>query len=745
MFRFKTLALLLLIFLSLSVSLYSQSYIILDVRVVGNERINRDLILATSSLRIGDSFTPDMVSNAIRNLYNLAVFNDVNIEVEEINRGLRFTIIVDELPVIRNIRFEGNKAVNSSRMDELTILRIGSYWSPIVQSENTRRLLAEYRSKGFNLAEINYSIRETEEGLDIRVQVSEGRRLVVRDIVFAGNNQIEASRLHRQMKTKRRSFFRTGRFENEKFQEDIDLITQFYHNEGFIDARVLRTEEDITDNRNMTLTIFVEEGERFYFGSVRVTGNHHFTDEQLLSLFSFRENDIFNMDSFNKQMQAVASMYFEEGYIYSNYDPQINRIGNKVNVLIIIDENSRAKLHKIHITGNTRTKEKIIRRHLAVAPGDYFRQSRVIRSQQNIYNLGLFDPNIGLDYMPINAEGDVDLYLNIEDKTSGVANGGLGYNSRDSMVWQLSVSHNNLFGNNWQTNIAWEYSGSNQNIEIGFTNPYLFDTSVLFGFNIYHTQRDWIDSNFRLYTNGAGLRLGYPIKAIDHSRAIGGYSLYAKRYEIRNMDRAYSPTLLELHEERWKYTSSFNLTLSRDSRDNIFFPTSGSTIALYNEIAGGFLGGDFNYFKQIGEVRWFTPAVWTSVLRTKWRYGFITGYGDDDKIVPPDERFFLGGTGVDGIRGYPDRSIGPIDGGSRSILFSTELGVPITSDQIVGLMFFDAGNSFNSFTDFNFKDFNNGAGLGIRVRTPIGLLGFDYAYSFRARRWEPHFQLGTTF
>ena len=743
--------LLILLLFSLGMALYAQSFLILDVQVQGNQRINRDLILATSGLRIGDSFAPDAISHAIRALYNLAVFDDVNITLEEINRGLRLNIIVEELPVVSSVRYSGNKTISNSKLEELGIVRIGTYWSPIIQAENTRRLLTEYRSKGFNLVEIEYQVSETSNGLEVRISINEGRRLVVSEINIHGNDNIETKRILRKaMDTKRKGFFRTGRWEEDKFQEDLLSIVELYHNEGFIDARIVSTDETITEGRFVTLNIYIDEGERFYFGSIEVTGNHHFSSEAILSRFSMREDEIFNMETFNRQLGLVANMYFEEGFIYSQYDPQITKVPserghNMVNILIVLEENSRAKLHKIHISGNMRTKEKVIRRQLVIAPGDYFRQSRLIRSQQNIYNLGFFDADFGLDYQPINASGDVDLYLNIVDRTVGSINGGAGYNSRDKMVVTASIAHNNLLGNNWQGSLELEYSRSSQRADMSFTNPHFFDTDVLFGFNLYHTQRDWLDFNYRVYMNGGGLRLGYPIKFIDQTRAIGGYSLYTKKYEIRNHSRPSSETLERLDSVGWQYTSAVNLTLMRDSRDNIFFPSTGSTMVLYSEVAGGALGGDFNYFKQIGEVKWFTPAFLTTVLRTKWRYGYITGYGNSDNEIPPDERFYLGGVGPDGIRGYPDRSIGPEDGGKRSILFSSELGIPVSSDQIVGLLFFDAGNSYNKFSDFNLRDFRSGAGAGIRVRTPFGLIGFDYAYNFEERRWEPHFQLGTTF
>jgi outer membrane protein insertion porin family len=697
-------------------------------------------------LRVGGVFVLEEVSQAIKTLYQLNVFDDVNITAEELPNGIRLNIVVVELPVVTRINYEGNKALSNSKIEELSIIKLGTYYSGIIQAENTRRILAEYRNKGYNLAELSYRVRETSGGVDVRVNVSEGRKIVVRRINIFGNREIASSRLTGKMKTKPKSLFRSGTFDQDKYTEDLKSIIDYYQELGFIDARIIRFDESLTEDRFLTLNIYIEEGMQYRFGSINVRGQQHFDRSAILSRFTMIEGEIFNMEKFNKQLGMVASMYYEEGYIYFHVDPQINKDGNIVNIDIVIEENNRARIHKIHIGGNTRTKEKVIRRQLTVAPGDFFRQSRVIRSQQNVYNLGFFEPDMGLDYTPINIAGDVDLYLNVTERSVGSANGGIGYNSRDKVVGQFGVAHNNLFGNYWQGNLRWEFSSSSQNIEFDFTNPYLFDTDILFGFNVYHLERRWPDFHYKVQQNGGGIRFGYPIKALDFTRAVAGYEFYQKEYKILpgRRDLASEP-LKRLDDEGAKNTSAVNLQLSRDSRDNVFFPTTGSRMVLYNEVAGGVLGGDFNYHKAIGEVSWFTPMVWSTVLRSKWLVGYIDGYGGNRNEVPPDVRFYLGGIGQWGIRGYGDRSIAPEDGGLRSILFSSELGIPISGDQLIGLLFLDSGHCMETFSDFNFKDFNTGAGLGMRVRTPFGLIGLDMAHNFERKRWEPHFQFGTTF
>ncbi|MCL1826505.1 MAG: outer membrane protein assembly factor BamA, partial [Candidatus Cloacimonetes bacterium] len=721
---------LLTLLLLMSITLFSQTAVILDLQITGNERVDRNLILSTSGLKIGDMFTPEIVGSAIKNLYQLYVFEDVNIDVEEINRGIRIHIIVEELPVVQRFSYEGSKAISKSKLEEVGILRIGTNWSPIVQNENSRRILAEYKSKGFNLAQLDYQMTQMSaltdkkarkqakkdakagidtrnqlgERIDVRVKVTEGKKVKVRRVLVEGNEHITSKKIIKKMKTRKSGFFRSGKFEEERYTEDQKRIIDYYHKLGYIDARIVRVEEEIENKRFLILTLHIEEGEKFYFGSVDIVGNHHFEKQELLDKFTMSAGDVFNMDKFDKQLRSVGAMYYEEGYIYLQYDQKINRDGNRVNILLDIEENTRARIHKIHISGNTKTKEKVIRRQLTIAPGDYFKQSRIIRSQQNVYNLGFFEPDMELDYAPINREGDVDLFLKVTDRSSGSANVGLGYNSRDKLLGTMSLALNNAFGNSWQTSINWETSGSHNNVELGFVNPYLYDTDVLFGTSLYNTRRRWSSANYNVQTMGAGVRFGYPIKAIDYSRISLGYSIGGREYSIRNRDVYYSHILDKLDAAGWQTTSSVNMTLSRDSRDNVFFPTTGSRIVLHSELAGGPVGGDFNYFKQVSEVSWFTPLFLSTALRSKWRVGYITGYGSHSE-VPPDERFLLGGTGASGIRGYADRSIGPLDGGTREVLFATEVGIPVASDQIIGLLFLDTGNCYNRFSDFNFKDF----------------------------------------
>jgi outer membrane protein insertion porin family len=731
-------------------SLLAVGEVIYDIKVVGNQNVDASLILSAIALKTGDVLDGEEAAKSIKTLNNLSTFSSVQIDTEPYRTGVNVIITVAEYPIVSEVAYKGFSSVKKDRIDELVTLRKGSYWSPQLKSELIRKLKKEYYSKGYQNVDIK--VEESSQAgqkVSLIIICNEGKRVSIRNISFTGNDQIDDKKLKKRMKTKTATLLRSGRFDQEKFDADLLNIIAFYQKNGFIDAKIDAWQLNPIDEKSLELVITVEEGLKYKFGTLTVSGNQQFTTETLLSKFSLKKGESFDQEKFNAQLGKVYSLYYEEGYIYVTIEPENTKDGDMLNINLKITENTRAKIHQINIAGNSRTKEKILRRQLEIAPGDYFRHSQVLLSQQNIYNLGFFEPDIKLDYKQINNNGDIDLNLIVQDKSAGTANGGVGYNSADGFVGTLSVSENNLFGNNWSTSLKWEFGGSTQNFEYDFTNPNFLDSDMLLGLNLYNTEKTWSSFYYKIYTKGASLRAGLPIPWVNRTRVVFGYSLYAKKYRITDMDailenESQNENLISLDSKGTQLTSSVNATINRDTRDNVFFPTTGSQMTFYTEVAGGPVGGDFDYFKQIAQVSWFIETWHKLALRTKWRFGYTAPYGNSGE-VPPDEKFYLGGTGVDGIRGYADRSIGPAGGGTKEIIFSTELGYPIGSDQIVGLLFFDAGNSYNKLRDFNFLDFKKGVGAGIRIRSPLGLIGFDYAYNLEDHTWEPHLQFGTTF
>ncbi|PID28455.1 MAG: outer membrane protein assembly factor BamA [Candidatus Cloacimonadota bacterium] len=738
--------LVLIIFLISCRILFAQSDVIFDIRIEGNQRIDKNLIKNILTLHIGETGTVDRVSESIKKLYQLGVFSDVKVFEEPSNSGIALIFKVKEYPTVRKVEFKGNNKFKDKTLRKITELKKGAYFSPFLKAETEKKIKNKYKERKYHNVAITFEAEDIGNNqTDVVVNVKEGEKVRVRQVIFHGNREISSKKLARKIKTKKAGWFRSGKFEEKVFEEDLQKIVAYYNKKGYIDANVISYDVNILNGKDIRIDIYLIEGMQYRFGKVTTEGNNRFTTESIEEKFKFKDLEVFNMDKYNKFLQEVSFMYYEEGYIYARFDQELIKEANIVNVNLKITENTRARVRKIFISGNRRTKEKIIRRQLSIHPGDYYRRSRIMQSQRNIYNMGFFEPDIGLDIEPINTTGDIDVMIRVNDKTSGSANGGIGYNSQDKFVGNFSISHNNLFGNAWGSKLNWEFGGSSQNFDLDFTNPYILDTKTLAGFNLYRSHRKYNDYNYEVVTNGGGVRLGHHVSWLNYAKVIGGYYLSAKEYTIQDKDDQITTGLARLDSLNWQYNSHVSFTFTRDSRDNIFFPTTGSQFTLYYELGGGLFGGDFDYFKQISEVRWYTKTFWKFILRNKWRFGYVTAYGNSED-VPPEEKFYLGGTGQDGIRGYRDRSIAPESGGGkREIIFSSELAFPIGSDQFSGLIFFDSGNSYNHLSEFNFWEMKKGTGVGIRIQSPLGLIGFDYALNLEKNSWEPHIQLGTTF
>lgn len=716
--------------------------LILEIKITGNENIEQELIKSLLNFEVGDNLSADNISETYKSLYQLGVFKNIELNQSDLPAGTSVDITVEEYPIVQEISFRGNNKLSRQKLTDLSAVKVGSYWAPFVQKEVELRIKAEYAKKGYHLVEIDFDAQTASNNkVELSVKIDEGRKVVIKSIKIHGNKEIKAKKLLGQMKTKPQGFLRSGKLDQEKLDTDLTQIVDYYNKKGFIDSRVINYDKQISEGYYY-LDVYIYEGAQYKFGTVTVEGNTRFSNEIIINQFKFEKGDPFNKEKYEIQKNDIRSLYFEDGYIYSVINEENTKDGDLLNINLVIVENTRAKIRKIEMVGNRRTKEKVIRRKLAISPGDYFQQSRVKQTLYNIYNMGFFEPDLYPDSKQINRNGDVDLVLHMSDKSSGTANGGIAINSADGLVGQLSVSHNNLFGNSWQTSVKTEFGGSTQNYSFSFTNPYFKDSNTLLGFDAYHTTQEY--DVYGVNTNGGTIRVGRPLGFLNFGKVVFGYSLYAKKYEILDGEEENSWSSLDtLDTKGWQNTSSVSLNLTRDSRDNNLFATTGSQLTLYSEFAGGPLQGDFDYFKQIAQVSWYTKTYWKLVLATKWRFGYVNGFNGKD--VPPDERFYLGGTGADGLRGYGDNEVGPDDGGLREIIFSTEYSAPIAGDQIVGLLFFDAGNSYNSLEEFNFWELKKGAGLGIRIQSPFGLIGFDYARNFEDREWVPHFQFGTTF
>ena len=732
-----------LIFLLIGLNLFAKD--VSKIIVKGNINVESGAILNSMALKEKSAYSDAAAAKSIQNIFNNGAFENITID-KRYNKDSLLTVVVTvvEFPIVEEFSKKKIKKLSEEKKTELLEdIKTGMYWSDIFEHNLKLNLKKEYDKLGYKNAKIIIT-KETlpQNRINIEITVEHGKSVLIKQINIYGNNSIKSKRIKKIMKTKKSGWFSSGKYIQTQVDEDLKRIIELYNEKGYAEAIITNHEIIATSKRNLQLNIYLKEGILFYFGDLTIEGNKRFSTAKLLEQFTFKKGQKYDKNSFEESISSIYNLYHEDGYIYSSIDENLKKEDNVINIHLVIKENTRAKIRKVIVKGNRKTKEKVIRRKLSIYPGEYYKKSLVINSQQRLYNTGFFEPNIRLTTREINNNGDLDIFFHLTDRNSGSLNGGIGYNSLDGFIGNLGISFNNLFGNSWRTGLSFDIGANLFEYSVDFTNPYLFDTSTLFGFSLYNQTRKYSDYNVKKF--GGSLSLGRELYFLKYLNVRSTYSIYNTKYTITDEQGA-SDKVKDEAKKGWERTNSIAFSLSRSNIDNVFFPTTGTLLNITSEYAGKPIGGDVDFFKQTFKTSWFVKLFLKFALRTKWKWGYVVSHSDTDE-VPPEEKFYVGGTGANGLRGYGNLSIPEDDeGGDRVIIFSNEIALPLGSDQVIGLLFFDGGNAYDNFEKFNFGDFKTGTGFGIRFRTPMGLIGLDFGYNLSNSSWQPHFQIGSSF
>lgn len=720
------------------------SPVITELEVRGNSRFDDATVLSSFGLEVGDRADQDAVAQGIRRLYSLGVFADVSVDAEQEGAGLRLTVLVEEHPTLSQLEVKGNRAISTGDIEKALIPRTGQTISSQTILGWRRQIIELYEEKGYLLARVTAERSPPDEAgaVQLILVVEEGRKVKIREIEIEGNEVFSDMAIERNLTNREKEWYRSGSFKREKFSGDLDSIVALYRKHGYIDCKIAQQRLDYDEGKEwVTIIIHVDEGPQYRVGHLDWGGNEALDNDAIRSALKIGSGDVYNVEKVAETLSSLYAAYTEEGYLYARIEPEESTRGDTIDIFYQLREGRPARIQKLIIAGNSRTKEKVIRRELVALPGDIFRRSAVMRSQQRVMNLGFFE-SVMLDYRTANEEGDIDLIFKVEEKQTGQLGGGFAYSEIDRLTWYLELSEPNLFGRGRRGYLRSEWGGRRNNYEIGFTEPWLFDRPISAGFDIFHMTR------YRNYYDqkrtGGAVRASAPIPRLDYVRIYSTYRLEDVELTIDEEDRDYAEAAGIVEGKR--RTSSVILSLVRDSRDYIFNATRGSRLAYSVEAAGGLLGGQVDFHKHVVDARWYWPTFWKFVLMLKGRAGVVDGY-TRPSTIPTYEYFYLGGAGDYGIRGYPDPTFSPLeDIAGRAMMTLTAEHKFLLTDKVYWLLFAEAGNAWWSVEEFSSEGWKRGAGTGIRIEVPmLGVLGFDFGYGFDREpdpRWEFHMQMG---
>ncbi len=728
------------------------------VRFSGNKTTDDALVRRTVGIELGRPASNEQVRAAVDALYGLGLFARVAVEEAPDTLGGRALVFrLDEYARLTEIEWEGNDALGDDDLAEKIELRTGQLLTQRKLWEAARAIETAYRDMGYASASVTHEVENSEDGRSQLVfRVNEGRKARITAIEFEGNAAFDDGELRKQIQLKPNSLFRRKRYTAERLREDEEKVLQFYQNRGYKDARVVSSDAIFDENHaDLALRFQLEEGPFYRFGETTWSGNEAITTEVLTRVAVVRPGEPFSQEKIEETTAEAYNLYTEQGYLLQlRVEPTTQTRGDTVSVSYAIEEGASSRVNEISILGNTRTKERVIRRELKLAPGDLLRRSALMRSHRDIFALGFFE-DVQVDYLPTGQGSDIDVVFKVKEKTSGTATAGAGYSSDTGLTGFIEFGHNNLFGNGQAVQVHLERGSRRETYDLSFTEPWVMGTPTSVGAQIYDTQRDQ-----DLYTEkrrGFGINVGRPwfFRTPDYTRVSGSYSLESVKFsDFDNLSEESQAFLSSSNGT----ISSFSLAFSRNSTNNPFYPTAGSRTSLRSEFAGGIFGGEISFFKPVLDHRNYLVPFWTPAIMLRHRFGYLGAYSRGQG-VPGNETFRLGGTRVDYLRGYPDYEVVPEEnitvgsdgtlvrfpGGRVAYTFTAEYQFSIVNP-VRGLFFLDAGNTWNSMRDFSLEDLKKGVGVGLRMEIPLlGPVGFDYAYGIDRGKWESHFILGPAF
>jgi len=759
-----------------------QEIMLKGIKVEGNTLTNSDVIIFTSGLKEDNILKAGDFSRGIKQLWKSGLFNDVQIYIdEETEEGISITIAVDEAPVLGKIVITGDKKVSKTKIDEALGLRIGQRIPDFKIEAGQSKILDLFSEEGFLLATVDMSIEEAkidttlanqtlaENTRDLNINIKEGNRVKIGKITFIGNEKFSGRRLRKSLKETKQQrwyFFWRSSFDDNKFQDDQETMKAFYQKRGYRDIKIISDSISYSNNKKkMNIWLTLNEGLKYYYRNFSWDGNELYNDEQLNKALGISNGEAYNEEDLQKGIyERAQSLYMDKGYIYSNIIPEISPVRkDSIDVHFYVIENQKVYVRNVLISGNTRTRENVIRRELKLYPGDVFSRQKLIRSQREVWILNYFG-NVVPDVLPVD-DNNVDLEITVEEKSSGRANLNVGYTKEYGMTGGGGIEFMNFRGKGQRfmfsasTGLSggssYNYSGGERSkyhsFSLSFTDPMINDTPNLVGGSLFYSFR------------GASTQYYYPIDLT----VLGGSLIWGRRFRwpddffrgqwgIQITKKVYngSQNDLNLYTGGLEQSVGVNIsqTITRDSRDRPEFTFSGSRMIWKTTLSGGILGGNEDFHKHKLSLELYSPLVSKFVLVNSFNAGIIGEIGANDdarSIIPYDERFIMGGNGIpygNMLRGYDDNAIGPISssgspiGGNSMLKFNTEIRFLLSENPVIyALAFAEMGNVWadkNMMEPFHLVrtgplTLKRAAGVGIRFFMPmIGMLGFDIGFGF---------------
>ncbi len=708
-----------------------QRIIIKEIKVKGNKILGKDVVLMRISERKGDVFSLKKIDEDIRRLYKTGYFEQIEADVKDTNEGKILTFIVKEKPIIGTIEIKGAKHIKKKDILEAMTIKKGGLLNLKILSEDLDKIRELYKKKGYYNVKINYHLKQVSRGrAELILNIKEGKKLYIKKITIKGVKQLKEKDVKKVLALSERGFFSwltgSGILKEGYLERDVAAIEAYYANRGFIDVRVGEPKVKFKKD-GIYITFNVVEGERYKVGNVYFKGDIIVPEKKLYSLITIddlgKENKYFNRSILRKDTQKLRKFYADYGYAFAEVDVDIERKPktHRVDIFFNLYKRQLVFINRVIIQGNTKTRENVIRRGLAISDGDRFSASKIDFSKEVLTKLDYFD-EVNIQTIPTSNPNKLNVKVHVKEKSTGFFSVGAGYSSVEKFFLTGQVTERNLFGRGYSLSFKGSFSSSATYFQFSFWNPHLYDSPLGVGTDLYRSSRDYDD--YSLDRNGGSLKLAYSVGS--YTRLYWSWSV--EKYRVYNIDEYASDEIKDLKGDHW--SDSILLSAVRDSTNRRFSPTRGTINSIFVEYSGGVLGGDDDFIKTGYDFAFHHPLIWKLIFNYHFNIKWLFQNGGGE--IPDFEKFYLGG--INTVRGYGYDDISCYDssgneiGGYKEYYTNVEITFPIKEEiGLLGVVFFDAGNVWNKGETPDL-DVYKSVGLGIRWNSPMGPLRLEYGY-----------------
>ena len=715
----------------------------IDVQYAGPANISREKILGNMRTKVGKPYDDKVVEEDIRNLYATGNVTNVRIfgEPDPAGGGVKVIVVLMAKASVSEVVVNGPEKVKESRIRKEITAKPGDPLNEATLESDRQKILTYYAEHGFGEADVQYTVETDEKKGTSKVifNITEGGKLFIRSVRFEGNQNIQTADLKKVIKSKPKFFLdflnKGGKINTDQLKDDQNAIRDLAQSKGYIDAEVSDAQLK-REGSKVDITWVIKEGPQYKVGNVKFEGAQLLPMDKLQRILKTKTGAVYSPQNVRSDIKAMEDLYGALGYVDLRIGAAVNPAGNQVvGVDFKLEEGVQSYVEHVNITGNDRTKDKVLRRELLVAPGDVYNTVRVDASRKRLESLGYFEK---VDVYPSDTlvPGRKDVNILVTEKRTGSFNFGAGFSSIDSLIGFAEVTQGNFDITRWpyftgggqKFRLRAQYGLRRKDFIIALTEPYFLDYKVSVGGEAYYRDATFVSDVYAERRYGFDLSVRKSLTDFTYIRM--GYRL--EETEIYDVDPGVSQTIQNEAGARLKSEISAGITY--DTRDSVFLTRKGLRVSLDTFLSGGFLGGDIQNYGWDLRATKYISLKWDTILTLDAEVASVTTWGSGDS-VPIYDRLYLGGS--NNLRGFRFRDVGPKDvngepiGGSTLARFTVEYTFPIV-EKVRGAIFYDGGFVNAGEYDFSTGGYNSDVGIGLRLDLPIGPVRIDYGIPIKA-------------